>query len=166
MKNVIKKAILLFIIVTLTTVSAQAQSYNTGIGLRLGGLTSGLSIKHFTTGDAAIEGILSLGQNGFLITGLYEAHNPVAGAQGLKWLYGGGGHIGFFSDRGRYYYTFRGDRVYYNNASIIGVDLILGLDYKFTGAPINIGLDVKPILDFTEGTYIFFDTGLNIRYAF
>ncbi|MBI3233220.1 MAG: hypothetical protein HYZ42_04150 [Bacteroidetes bacterium] len=146
--------------------TAQSQYYNTAIGVRLGGLTSGLTLKHFVSNDAALEGILSLGESSFLITGLYEQHNPISGASGLQLLYGIGAHIGFFNEGGSYYYTFRGNRVYYANSSVIGMDLILGLDYKFNGAPINIGIDVKPIIDFGPVSYVFFDTGLNLRLAF
>ncbi len=163
MKNTIT-TIVLMIILSTTAAYAQSQSYGTAIGARLGGLTSGLTIKHFISRDAALEGIVSFGSQSFIITGLYEAHNPISGASGLQWLYGVGAHIGFFNDGGSYY-TFRGNRVY-NNRSVVGLDLILGLDYKFKGAPINIGLDVKPIIDFYDGAIVYFDTGLSIRLTF
>src|SRR5690242_10600001 len=79
--------------------------YNTAIGVRLGGLTSGLTIKHFTNPTTALEGILSFGYNSFLVTGLYEKQYDIASAQGLKWLYGIGGHVGFFRYRGYYYWV-------------------------------------------------------------
>ncbi|MBI3234567.1 MAG: hypothetical protein HYZ42_11095 [Bacteroidetes bacterium] len=180
MRNALKKALLIISIFALTAVSAksqetaiivttpnnESQNYNTAIGLRLGGLASGLTAKQFISGGAAVEGILGFGSNGFIITGLYEQHLPISGAAGLQWLYGGGAHIGFFSDRGKYYYTFNGDDVYYTRAAIIGIDGIIGLDYKFKGAPVNIGLDIKPVFDFTDGMYLFFDTGLSARVAF
>lgn len=40
------------------------------------------------------------------------------------------------------------------------------INYKFKGAPINIGLDVKPIIDFFDGTRIYFDSGLSVRLTF
>ncbi len=163
MKNTIT-TILLMIMLSATAAHAQSQSYGTAIGARLGGLTSGLTIKHFTSSSTALEGIVSFGSRSFLITGLYEVHNPISGASGLQWLYGVGAHIGFFNDGGSYY-TFRGEHVY-NNRSVVGLDLILGLDYKFKGAPINIGIDVKPIIDFYDGAIVYFDTGLSIRLTF
>lgn len=51
-----------------------AQDYNTGIGLR-GGFTNGLTVKHFISEKAALEGILASRWSGFEITGLYEIHN-------------------------------------------------------------------------------------------
>jgi hypothetical protein len=163
-KNILTKTLLLIALVCTTSTFAHAQNYSTGIGLRLGGLTSGVTLKHFIGRDAALEGIGSFGKNSFILTGLYEQHNQVSGAAGLLWLYGIGGHIGFFRENGSYY-TFRGERVY-NNASVVGLDLILGLDYKFKGAPINIGIDVKPIIDFFDGSTVFFDTALSIRLTF
>src|SRR5688500_10593467 len=85
------------------------QDYKTGIGVRLGGLTSGLTVKHFVNPTSAIEGILGFGYRSFLITGLYEKHNNISTAPGLKWFYGLGAHIGFFRYGGYYY------RVKYNN---------------------------------------------------
>ncbi|MBK9248311.1 MAG: hypothetical protein IPM69_09435 [Ignavibacteria bacterium] len=164
MKNTLTIILFSIIMLVATSASAQSQGYNTAIGLRLGGLTSGITLKHFISSDAALEGIVSFGSRSFLITGLYEVHNPISGAPGLKWLYGGGAHIGFFNESGSYY-TFRNNRVY-NNRSVVGLDLILGLDYKFKGAPINMSIDVKPIIDFFDGAIMYFDTGLSVRIAF
>ena len=74
--------------------SASSQDYHTGIGLRLGGLNSGLTVKHFVNSNSAIEGILGFGYKHFLITGLYEKQTPIADAPGLAWYYGGGAHLG------------------------------------------------------------------------
>lgn len=143
---------------------AYAQSYNTAIGARLGGATSGLTIKQFLSRSTNLEGIVSFGPHSFLITGLYEFNSNISSnAPGLNLVYGFGGHIGFFGDGGRYYaYSDR----YYNNASVIGIDGIVGLDYKFSKAPINLGIDIKPFVDFYSGTSFFFDGAISIRIAF
>ena len=153
------------------------QDYNTGIGVRLGGLTSGLTVKHFVNPTSAIEGILGFGYRSFVITGLYEKHNYISTAPGLKWLYGLGAHIGFFRYGGYYYrvkYNYGNGNhgyVYYveypgNTATVAGVDFILGMDYKFRNAPFNVGLDIKPFFDFYNGPYGYFDGALSIRFAF
>lgn len=164
MKIIVVKALLFLLTFCPLSLSAQSQGYSTAIGVRLGGLTSGLTLKQFISSGAALEGIVSFGTNSFLITGLYEGHSEVSGASGLQWLYGGGAHIGFFRESGSYY-AFRGEHIY-NNRSVIGLDAIFGLDYKFRDAPINLGIDVKPIIDFFDGTVIYFDTALSIRLAF
>jgi len=158
------------------------QEYKTGIGVRLGGLTSGITVKHFVNPTSAIEGILGFGYRSFVITGLYEKHNYISTAPGLKWLYGLGAHIGFFRYGGYYYrvkYNYGPGNhgyVYYveypgNTATVGGIDFILGMDYKFRNAPFNIGLDIKPFFDFYSGPYGsgpygYFDGALSIRFAF
>src|SRR5689334_12770042 len=117
-------------------------NYNTAIGVRLGGLTSGITVKHFVNSNGgALEGILGFGYRSFVITGLYEKHNDISTAPGLKWLYGLGAHVGFFR-YGGYYYRVKYDPpgkgngyVYYvdypgNTATVAGIDFILGMDYK------------------------------------
>jgi len=163
LKKTLSKILLPIILVVITVVSVKSQTYDLGLGLRLGGLTSGFTLKSFIGDGVAIEGILGFGKNGFVVTGLYEQHNPLFSDAGLMWLYGVGGHVGFFRESGSYY-TFRGNRVY-NNTTVVGVDGILGLDYKFKNAPINIGVDIKPIIDFFGETTAFFDAALSLRLA-
>ncbi len=184
----IKKIIALFFSAGIISFAATAQentyaqthpgntydyNYNTAIGVRLGGLTSGLTIKHFTNPTTALEGILSFGHRSFVVTGLYEKQYDIASAPGLDWLYGIGGHVGFFRYGGYYYWVAYDDRgrVYYvnapgNTAAVAGIDFILGLDYKFPNAPFNLGLDLKPFVDFYNGAYGFFDGALSVRFAF
>jgi len=184
MKNV-KKVIALLMAAGIISLTANAQQsnaptpstgssdYNTAIGARFGGLTSGLTVKHFTNPNTALEGILSFGYNSFLVTGLYEKHVDIPSAEGLKWLYGIGGHVGFFRYRGYYYWVAydNGNRIYYvsspgTSAAVAGLDFILGLDYKFRNAPFSVGLDTKPFIDFYNGTNGYFDGALSVRFAF
>ncbi|HJV19925.1 MAG TPA: hypothetical protein VJ552_08630 [Sediminibacterium sp.] len=143
--------------------NSSAQSYKTAAGLRFGGLTSGLTIKHFTNSNTALEGILSIGRKSVLITGLYERHAPAGKNSSLRFLYGAGAHLGFFQDGGSYYYN--NSRIY-TSTTVIGIDGILGLDYKFNKAPVNISMDIKPFIDFFGGNYIYFDGGISLRYTF
>jgi len=154
-----------FLIVLLSVIiigggSADAQSYSTAIGARFGGATSGITIKHFISRSTNLEGIVSFAPHSFLITGLYEFNSAISGAPGLNLMYGFGGHVGFFGNGGRYY-AYR-DK-YYNDASVFGVDGIIGLDYKFKSAPINLTLDIKPFVDFYSGTSLFLDGAFSIR---
>ena len=183
MKNILKKisiALLIIVLNALTFLSAAQennfggkQDYKTGIGVRLGGLTSGITVKHFTNPSTALEGLLSFGYRSFAVTGLYEKHQDINTAPGLMWLYGIGGHVGIFR-YGGYYYWVASDhkgRVYYvqnpgEASTVAGVDFILGLDYKFKNAPFNLGIDIKPFFDFFNGPYGYFDGALSIRFAF
>ncbi len=159
----LKSTIAIFIGMVLFSQTATAQSYHTGLGLRFGGLTSGLTVKHFVKQKAAIEGILSLGHKSFVLTGLYEWHQPMDGSNQFALYYGLGGHLGFFQDGGSYYYN---NNRLYTQTTVAGVDGILGLDYKFRNAPINISMDIKPFVDFFNGNYVYFDGGLSLRYTF
>ncbi len=157
------QAIILFFSILCISYGTSAQSYQTGLGLRFGGLTSGLTVKHFVSNNTALEGILSVGNQSFIVTGLYEIHVPVDNSNLFKFYYGIGGHLGFFQDGGSYYYNH--NRLYTSTA-VVGVDGILGLDYKFRNAPINIGMDFKPFVDFFNGGFVYFDGGISVRYTF
>ncbi|WP_053179143.1 hypothetical protein [Sunxiuqinia dokdonensis] len=137
-----------------------AQDYNTAIGLR-GGFESGLTVKHFIGGEAALEGILSTRWHGFNITGLYEIHNYPFAVEGLCWYYGFGGHLGFWD--GYRSSRFDEDKAY----TVVGLDGILGLEYSFVEVPICLSLDWKPALNVIGHSGFWGDGGaLSIRYAF
>ena len=157
-----RKLILLSIIVLLfaaTKVSAQtsyntSQSYTTALGLKY--YPGGISLKHFTNENTALEGILYFWSPGVRLTGLYEIHGDIEPVDGLKWYIGPGAHFGFYNQS-------------YGGGVSIGLDGVLGLDYKFEGAPINISLDWQPSIEFTnnyESGFIGNWGGLGIRYAF
>jgi hypothetical protein len=137
--------------------SAQSTSYKTALGVKVwdGG---GISLKHFTGGNNALEFVGFFWNRGFRLTGLYEIHGNIAGAPGLKWYIGPGAHIGFYD-----YYK----GPYHIHGTYFGIDGVLGLDYKFKGAPINISLDWQPSFEF--GDHVGFVGnwgGLGIRYTF
>jgi hypothetical protein len=146
--------------------TVHAQQGQTGVGLRLG-TDPGITIKHFVAPNGAIEGILGTGYRGLLVTGLYEWHKPIGTEPGLKLFGGIGGHFGVFN---RYAYYRKGpyyDVVYVYNRPSIGPDLILGMEYDFTDIPLNLGLDLKPAVDFYGGySYMYLDGALSIRVLF
>lgn len=146
-----------------------SQEYKNGIGLRLGGLTSGLSFKHFISDKHAFEMVLSVPRRGVVFTGLYQVHQSL-GNQGLYWCYGGGAHIGSFGRNGGYFYVQNKNKIYYfegnENTFVLGLDLNLGLEYKIPNAPLSLGVDLKPIIDFYDGAYGFFDGGFLFRFTF
>ena len=167
------KLILIAALLCMFTQSTVAQDYKTGIGVRLGGLSSGLTVRGFVNPNSALEGIATFGRYHFVLTGLYEKFNPIQNAEGLKWFYGGGAHIGFFRYGSTYYYfTDHGHVVYYyatepgETATVAGLDFIIGLDYKFHNAPINVGLDLKPFVDFFDGAVGYWDGAISFRFVF
>jgi hypothetical protein len=196
MKNLSFIFVALFLL--LSGFGAQAQSkkkssgggsassgYNTGIGLRGGGYSSGLTIKHFLSGKngVAIEGLLTTEYKarGARLTVLGEKHLGVADVKGLQFYYGAGFHAGAYQGRyyfadDRYYYKGRKDDPYlvrgdyrYDETTYIafGADLILGLEYKLPELPFVIGVDYKPYFDVFNGyTGFYNDAAVSLRYTF
>lgn len=147
------------ITIVLAFISAQAvfaqskgSSYKTALGVKF--YPGAITLKHFVKSDAALEGIGYFWQRGARVTGLYEFHGNISGARGLKWYAGPGAHVGFYNDK------------YYNGGTSVGLDGVLGLDYKISGAPINFSLDWQPSFEF--GDYYGFGNwgGFAIRFTF
>ncbi|MBW6490513.1 MAG: hypothetical protein K0B15_04885 [Lentimicrobium sp.] len=144
-------------------VTANAQSYSTAVGARLG-FFNGITIKHFVNPTNAIEGIASFRWQGFVLTGLYEWQKPINGAPGLDYFLGFGGHVGFWDNR--YYYWKNLNRAD-GNFTVAGFDFIAGLEYTFKEVPFNIGLDWKPAFNVIGDNHWWGDgTALSIRYTF
>jgi hypothetical protein len=110
-----------------------AQDYKVAIGVRLSSaaptLSNSVTVKYFMNERDALEGLVSFGTR-FGIGGLYERHQLIGNTPALTWFYGAGGYLGF-QDHNTY----------------LGPTGIVGLDYKFKDAPLNISLDWKPELD-------------------
>lgn len=143
--------------------------YNTAIGLRVGE-TSGLTVRHFVSDGVAIEGMLGIWNRGVSGTLLYEFYRSAFGAQGLNWYYGAGGHLAVVTHRDGYnWYDYGQRRYYYREGSLgLGIDGIVGLEYKIPRAPIAFSFDLKPFLEFnlTGGAFVALDPGLGIKVAF
>ncbi|MGK2862478.1 MAG: hypothetical protein ACSLE0_11120 [Chitinophagaceae bacterium] len=142
--------------------SANSTTYKTALGVKVwdGG---GISLKHFFNSKDAGEFIGYFWKNGFRLTGLYEIHNPISGAPGLRWYIGPGLHVGTYNN---HHFHHNENHAHDSHASI-GVDGVLGLDYKFHRAPINLSLDWQPSFEFADG-HGFSGSwgGLGIRYTF
>ncbi len=125
--------ILAFVLVTAIGNRLAAQDYRLAFGLRLSTnpptISSSVTVKYFLTDRHAIEGLVSFG-NRFGIGGLYEVEQLIGGVQGLNWFFGGGAYVGF-----------------QNNLVYTGPMGVVGIDYKFVDAPVDLSLDWKPELD-------------------
>ncbi len=166
--KILKPVLCAILLWTAMNLNLNAQTYSNALGIRFGGLTSGIDGKHFINNNTAVEGILSFGSNSFLITGLYEKQQAITNAGGLQWFYGFGAHLGIFNQNGHYYYYDK-NQVYVQNGGsslAVGIDGIIGLEYKFESIPFSIGIDTKPFIDFSRGTAFFWDGGLLLRYVF
>ena len=156
-----KKILLISGIVCLVALTdLSAQDYKTGIGLR-GSYTGGLTVKHFISSKAALEGILGTGlryRGSWNITGLYEWESPISDVDGLAWFVGVGGHIGHWDDNP--WWSTGGPR------TVIGVDGIIGLEFTIPNAPICFQLDYKPAFNLIGYSgWWGDDLALSIRFA-
>jgi len=145
------------------------QPYSTAIGLRAGG-TSGVTLKHFFGASSAGEAIFSFWPNSFGVTGLYEHYTPT-GLEGMNWYYGGGAH--FAVATGKVYRGFDGNRYYvYRDDAYpgfgVGLDGIVGAEYKIPRIPFAFSLDVKPFMELSNaGTFFMaLDPGFQVKFTF
>ncbi|WP_231464493.1 MULTISPECIES: hypothetical protein [unclassified Pedobacter] len=143
----------------LATTSVKAQDYKNAIGGRFGSY-NGVSFKTALSSNTKLELIGNFRSNRNFswaqLTGLYEVYNPIGGAPGLKWYYGGGASVGSVKNK-----AFDSSDIY------LGLNGVLGLDYKFKGAPINLSLDWIPTLRVTPDTDFYSgDIGLGVRFTF
>jgi hypothetical protein len=165
---------LLIPILGLITLKGNAQAYslepekNTGpyttgykkaIGVKM--YPSAISYKSFMTGSKAIEVLGYFTLDGFRTTVMIEKYSPFANTNNLSWYIGYGGHIGVWSEE------WKKNNPTHDAGIALGIDGILGLDYKIKNAPLNLSLDWQPSFNFVGSSY--FESGwagLGIRYTF
>lgn len=155
-----KKTLLLSIVfatITLGTVTAQSNSnssdYTTALGVKF--YPGAVTLKHFVSEKNALEFLGYFWNRGTRITGLYEIHSDIQGAPGLKWYIGPGAHVGFYNNK------------YYDGRTSVGLDGVLGLDYKIRTAPINLSLDWQPSFEFGDNAgFVGNWGGFAVRYVF
>jgi hypothetical protein len=152
-----KTILVLLFAIFLTVSSVQAQttgsSYKTALGFKFP--PTGITVKHFITDKHALEGIAYFLTYGARITGLYEIHGNINQAPGLQWYIGPGAHLGFYNNKN-------------GNGTALGIDGVLGLDYKIDSAPINLSIDWQPFLEFgnfKNSGFIGNVGGIAIRYT-
>jgi uncharacterized protein YraI len=160
-----------------TTASGGDTGYTTGLGLR-GGLTSGITFKHFVRPTGALEFILGSRWHGMSLSGLYEWHSPNAfDVPGLSWVYGIGLQIGFY-DGQHYYYHYRNHPRRCNNPNdpwcyeywkdrsftAYGLVGIGGLEYRFRDIPFTLSFDLLPYFHIYHWQGNFIDGSFSLRY--
>ncbi len=163
-----KKSIILIVAAMAITSTTSAQrskssryaagnAYTTALGVKF--YPGAISIKNFIKETHALEGLGYFWERGARITGLYEIHNDINGVDGLRWYVGPGAHIGFYNE-------WKYNNKVYKGGSYFGIDGVLGLDYKFPNAPLNLSLDWQPSFEFGYGPGFTGNWGgLGIRYV-
>ena len=164
------------IFLMICTMVVFGQEYKNSAGLRLG-KTDGLSYKRFMSDNGAVEFLLGWGgyDNGLKVYTTYQWHEkiPAHFTENLYLYWGVGGHIGYIRPTTtRYYYeddtsivSETEKRTYY----AIGVDGIIGLEYRIYTVPMTVSMEVKPYFEYYGLRYTqfrFWDFGFTVKYIF
>ncbi|MSP07223.1 MAG: hypothetical protein EXR15_01055 [Chitinophagaceae bacterium] len=132
--------------------------YKKAIGIKLN--PGAISYRSFYTRNKAVEGMGFISIDGFQLTILNEKYTPFANAENLTWYIGYGGHFNLWSER------YKLNNPTKSAGVAVGVDGMLGLDYKLKNTPINLSVDIQPAFNFVGASY--FDLGwggIGIRYT-
>jgi hypothetical protein len=142
--------------------------YSTGIGFRTG-TEAGLTLKQFISQRSALEAIVSTAlfssrvNRGLSATLLWERHQQIGDIQGFLWFFGAGGHVGLYHTEGNRTLFSRDNDGFVG----LGLDGIVGAEYKIPPVPITIGVDVKPSVDLrgrVRGQFL--DAAFSARFVF
>lgn len=165
----------LIAMIVLASLAADAQQlYDKSAGIRLGH-TSGVTYKKFFVEDEAIELMLSGRNDGMQFTAIYQFHEPMDLAFNDRFYfhYGIGGHIGYekFDDLAKVLSNSEGTEFLYEERSfyVMGVDVDLGVEYRWLEVPVTFGFDLKPYYNFIGMRYsrtTFWDAAISLKYVF
>jgi len=134
---------------------AMAQRDGFGIVI-IAGDPTGLCIKNWLSQKSALEMAAAWsfeGNGGFFLSGDYVLHSfGISGGSGLMLTYGLGGRL-YFRD---------GDK---NNDgdTFLGLRVPLGLCYPIEGAPVDIFLQLAPVMDLIPETELRLNGGVGAR---
>lgn len=166
------KKLYLTVLVGLIVTTSWAQ-YDRSAGVRLGS-SSGFTFKKFIHEEEAFELLLSGRNDGLQLTGTYQFHKPLNFNFSDRFYlnYGAGGHFGYESRRRILHQTDPFGRQFINDNHkefTMGVDGIIGIEYRWLKVPITFGLDIKPYFDFIgmrTARFRFWDSAITARYIF
>ena len=133
-------------------------SYQKALGVKL--FPGAISYKQFLRTNKAVEAIGYISLDGFQLTILNEKYTSFANTENLAWYVGYGGHFNVWSEDYKLKNPTRSAGV------SVGVDGILGLDYKIKDAPLNFSIDWQPSFNFVGKSY--FESGwggIGVRYT-
>jgi len=148
-----KTVSLIFISIILFQLSMKAQDKNFGLGIILGEPT-GVSAKLWTSSENAFD---------FAAAWSFKGHGHLLLQADYVW------HIFRLipvSSGKLPFYVGVGGRVVLADDPLIGVRVPLGLDYMFSNAPVDIFVELVPILDLAPETDFDFGGGIGARYWF
>jgi hypothetical protein len=163
-----RSALLVFGLFLANVISAQ--NYTRDFGVRLVDHLS-VTCRQFVEEDQAIEGMLFIGRQGMTITLMKEYFQPALGhiSENLYFQYGYGAHIGFrYTDHYKVMNrTYRLEE--YRFSPLLGINGLVGLEYRFPEFPFLISIDLKPYFEYSTiqifSMYLQ-SIGISVKYRF
>ncbi len=158
-----KKGIVIVALLSLLPMAGFAQDSGLGIGVIVGEPT-GISLKKWTSANTAIDGAVAwaFDRNASVqLHGDFLIHNfnlLKTDVGRLPVYYGVGGRVKFDDERRRGRDTEHHTRV--------GVRVPLGMAYLFDSAPVDVFLEIVPILDLAPSTDFGLNAAIGARYFF
>jgi hypothetical protein len=147
-----------------------AQNYTRDAGIRLGDHFSAM-YRQFSNDDEAVEGMVFVGNGGMTFAVMKEFFQPALGqiSENLFFEYGFGSHIGFrYTDHYKVL-----NRTYWledhHFTPLLGIDGILGVEYRFPDLPVCLSVDIKPYFEFStiQVFNIYLQSvGVSLKYRF
>jgi hypothetical protein len=120
-----------------------------------------LTLKHFVKSNGAFEWNVGLGKNDFWCQGLFEMNYPLK--KSLEWYWGVGADFGTW--RNGFQFFSKPNQSYYSGVWS-AVDGVIGLEYTFKQAPVNIAIDLGPMFRMYPYFGVTLSSGVALRYAF
>jgi hypothetical protein len=147
------RSLLLVVVTLIVAPHANGQEYGFGAGIILGEPT-GISLKYWTKPTNAWDAGVAWGfgrEGAFHLHAdyLWHKYNLIRVDKGRLPLYYGGGARILFADRSHF-----------------GIRGVVGLDYQFSGVPLDAFLEIAPVFDLVPATELNFNGGIGIRYFF
>ncbi|HSG67420.1 MAG TPA: hypothetical protein VK994_01840 [Bacteroidales bacterium] len=168
-----KKPIVILLLVILLAMQSFGQERKNVLGARIG-LSSGITYEHFVDPFRAYRGMISFRDGGVQLMAMLQSSRPLYlnFTDKIYYYTGIGAHIGFTRfqpQRSILANPFRFNYMYGRFAPVIGLDAMIGLEYRLERAPLIFALDAKPFFELF-GQNIFrlslFDIGLSIKFTF
>ncbi|XOV92744.1 MAG: hypothetical protein ACFHWX_21380 [Bacteroidota bacterium] len=169
-----KKYLLSGFLCLMMALACPAQKYSQSAGLRMG-KTAGLTYKKFLAEEKSVELMMSGRNEGFQVITMFVNHLPmeVAFSEFFYGYYGLGGHVGFerFKDLRKVLTSIDPPNFEYEDQTyfIMGVDAVIGIEYRWLSIPMTVGFDLKPYFNYIGMRYTdahFWDAAITLKYVF
>ena len=152
---------LIFFLLMLQAAS-KGQPYKTSGGIRAG-FPFGLSLKHFISGNNALEFVAGANLRGFVAEAIFENEYRVHSDSRVYWYWGAGLHGGYVdSERNSLI-----DMKEPYKGAVVGADVGFGFEFCLKRKPLNFAFDLFPSVNLAGYTgWNGINSAVSVRYVF